>query len=81
MYDAREKATRDRQWAINASRIEGKIEGEIRGEIRGEIKLIRTLEEILQQPASNETELTGKSLEELQAITANLQTKIRGRTI
>ena len=77
MYDAREKATRDRQWAINASR----IEGEIRGEIRGEIKLIRTLEEILQQPASNETELTGKSLEELQAITANLQTKIRGRTI
>ena len=73
MYDACEKATRDRQWAINASRIEGKIEGKI--------KLIRTLEEILQQPASNETELTGKSLEELQAITANLQTKIRGRTI
>ena len=73
MYDAREKATRDRQWAINASRIEGKIEGEI--------KLIRTLEEILQQPASNETELTGKSLEELQAIAARLKTKIRGRTI
>ena len=77
MYDAREKATRDRQWAINASRIEGKIEGKI----EGEIKLIRTLEEILQQPASNETELTGKSLEELQAIAARLKTKIRGRTI
>ena len=50
MYDAREKAIRDQQWAMNAAhhqgvlegelrgKIEGKIEGEIEGEIKGEIK-------------------------------------------
>ena len=83
MYDAREKAIRDRQWALNASREEGmakgKIEGKIEGEIKGEIKLIRTLEEILDQPLSEETKLAGKSLEELQLLTSELQSKLRHR--
>ena len=85
MYDSREKAIRDRQWALNASRNEGITEGEIKGEIKGkmegEIKLIRALEEILQLPASTENDLVGKSLEELQAIAATLQSKIRSRSI
>ena len=53
MYDSREKAIRDRQWALNASRSEAIAEGEIKGKIEGEIKLIRALEEILQLPASS----------------------------
>ena len=81
MYDAREKAIRDRQWAINASRSEGKVEGKIEGKIEGEMRLIRSLEEILNQPASGESELAAKSLEELQAIAAKLQSKIRSRAI
>ncbi len=44
MYDATEKARRDRQWALNAKLAEGKMEGMIEGKIEGEIKLIRTLE-------------------------------------
>ena len=89
MYDSREKAIRDRQWALNASRNEGITEGEIKGEIKGkiegkikgEIKLIRALEEILQLPASTENDLVEKSLEELQAIATTLQSKIRSRSI
>ena len=38
MYDSREKAIRDRQWELNASRKEGLIEGEIKGMIEGKIK-------------------------------------------
>lgn len=87
MYDAREKAIRDYQWAIKASRNEGKIEGKmegviegvIEGEIKGEIKLIRTLQEILRMPVSEETELQSKTLAELQKQTAVLQERIRAR--
>ena len=69
MYDAREKAIRDRQWELNAAfregeregeikgKIEGKIEGEIKGKIEGKIELIRTLQGILQTPVSEEQEL------------------------
>jgi len=81
MYDSREKAIRDQQWALNASRNEGIAEGEIKGEIKGEIRLIRRLEEILQLPTSNESTLAGKSLEELQLITVTLRSKIRSRNI
>ena len=77
MYDSREKAIRDRQWALNASRNEGIIEGEI----KGEIKLIRALEKILQFPTSSENDLVGKSLEELQSIATTLQSRIRSRSI
>jgi len=77
MYDSREKAIRDRQWALYASLNEGIIEGEI----KGEIKLIRALEKILQLPTSSENDLVGKSLEELQSIATTLQSRIRSRSI
>jgi hypothetical protein len=71
MYDAREKAIRDQQWALNASFREG--------EVKGEIKLIQTLQEILEESLFETSELQGKSLEELQAITVELRTKIAKR--
>jgi predicted transposase/invertase (TIGR01784 family) len=84
MYDTREKAIRDRQWALNASREEGiekgREEGEIKGEMKGEIKLIHTLQEILGEPISEESSLQGQSLDRLQSITAQLRNKIQGRT-
>jgi predicted transposase/invertase (TIGR01784 family) len=91
MYDAAEKARRDYQWGLNASRAEGELEGMIKGEregmikgeregmIKGEIKLIRTLEELLGQSAIDELQLSSRTLEELQAITFELQAKLRYR--
>lgn len=83
MYDAREKAIRDRQWQLNAARregkIEGKIEGKVEGKVEGEIKLIRTLQGILSIPVSEEQDLQRMTLEELEALTSRLQDGIRSR--
>ena len=83
MYDAREKAMRDRQWALNQAHrdgvLEGKIEGKIEGEIEGEIRLIRTLEEILELKSSNVDDLQKLDLDALQNLTSELQNRIRNR--
>ena len=79
MYDAREKAIRDQQWALNESRAEGKVEGKLEGEITGKIELIRMLEEILILPISTDADFEGKTLEQLQSRAADLQEQIRNR--
>ncbi len=87
MYDAREKALRDQQWALNAAHregeiegeIKGKIEGKIEGEMKGEIKLIRTLEGILGLALSSVEDLQKLNLEALQMLTSNLQERARNR--
>ncbi|MCY2981394.1 MAG: hypothetical protein NTU79_22265 [Planctomycetota bacterium] len=79
MYDAREKALRDQQWALNAAHREGKIEGKIEGEIKGKIELIRTLEGILGLSLSNVEDLQKLDLEALQSRTNNLQDRARNR--
>jgi len=83
MYDSREKAIRDRQWELNASRKEGLLEGEIKGKIEGriegEIKMIRVLQEILKIPLGTDSDFEGKSLEDLQSLTADLQERVRRR--
>jgi predicted transposase YdaD len=59
-------------------RVEGRLEGRLEGRQEGEIKLIRTLESILGiEPA--ETDLSEKTLEELQRITESLQDRIQRR--
>lgn len=75
MYDATEKARRDRQWVMNATRAEGKIEGKI----EGEIKLIRTLEGLLGRVPTDESQLKTQKLEELQRIATELQSQLRSR--
>jgi hypothetical protein len=80
MYDSREKAIRDRQWAMTAARREGEIAGEIKGKIEGKIKIIRTLQGILNAPLSEESELRAMQLEQLESMTAGLQEKLRNRT-
>ncbi len=76
MYDARERAIRDRQWELNAAR----HEGEIKGKIEGEIKTIHILQGLLYQPPADEKELEAMGLERLEALTASLQEKLRSRT-
>lgn len=80
MYDAREKAQRDRQWQLNAARLEGEERGEARGELKGKIELIRTLQAILCVPISEDQELRVLNLPQLEAMTSDLQGKIRSRT-
>lgn len=71
MYDAREKAIRDRKWELNAAYRAGEREGKI--------ELIRTLQGILSVPVSEEQDLRGMTLEQLEALTSSLQEKIRRR--
>ena len=84
MYDARERAIRDRKWELDSARREGEIEGEIKGKMEGkmegEIKAIHMLEGLLLQPLSDEQELSAMSLEQLEAMTSKLQEKLRSRT-
>jgi predicted transposase/invertase (TIGR01784 family) len=71
MYDTREKALRDQQWILNAVKREAREEGEIR--------LIQTLQEILGVEVSDESSLQGKSIDELQTLTAELRDQIKKR--
>jgi predicted transposase YdaD len=88
MYDARERAIRDRKSEIYAAiregeikgKIEGKVEGEIKGKIEGKIETIQMLQGILRLPVSEEQELRASTLEQLQALTNDLQEKLRSRT-
>jgi predicted transposase/invertase (TIGR01784 family) len=91
MYDAREKAIRDRQWMLNAARregkaegeakgkAEGKAEGEVKGKIEGKIELIRALQGILHEPESAEQDLRALSLDQLEALAGRLQETARSR--
>jgi hypothetical protein len=72
MYDTREKALRDQQWILNAVKREAREEGEIR--------LIQTLQEILGVEVSEESSLQGKSIDGLQALTAELRELIQNRS-
>ena len=79
MYDAREKAIRDRQWQLNAAFREGQREGEIKGEINDRIERIQSLQGILRVPVSDEQELRAMTVEQLQSLTHSLQEDIRNR--
>jgi predicted transposase/invertase (TIGR01784 family) len=76
MYDAREKAIRDRKWEMNAAFREGKIEGKM----EGKMELIRALQGILQTSVSEEQELRAMTLEQLESLTNGLQEQLRNRT-
>ncbi len=88
MYDAREKAIRDRKWELKAAfrqgAREGEVKGEVKGEVNGEVKVrietILALQGILGVPVSEEEELRNLSLEQLRALTSSLQEKLRNRT-
>jgi hypothetical protein len=88
MYDAREKAIRDYQTAINsalregrlAGMLEGKLEGKLEGEKIGDLMgTIRTLQQILMVPQTDKETLRGMSTEELEALAMELQQSVRSR--
>ncbi len=86
MYDAREKEKRDRIWLANIARDEaidardqGLREGRLEGKLEGEIKLIRTLQGLLGPDTTKEAELRALTLPQLEALTTELQEKLRNR--
>ena len=95
MYDAREKAIRDRQWQISSAFREGRLEGEAigeargeargeergeaRGEARGKFELIRTLQGLLHLPVNDEAASNAMSLEQLTTLADSLRDQLRGR--
>lgn len=84
MYDSQEKAALDLLSNLTDAREEGLKKGLEKGleeglEI-GEIKLIRTLQEILDEPVTDESELASHSLEQLQALSADLRDRILRRS-
>lgn len=92
MYDSREKGYLDWQSSlvdareeglevgIEKGREEGREEGREKGREEGEVKLIRTLQAILKTSISEDSEFQGKTLAELQAITASLRDQILKRS-
>jgi len=92
MYDAREKAIRDRKWEIDSAKREGKIEGKIEGKvegkiegereglIKGKIQMVHMLQRLLYEPLSQEPDLRAMSLDQLDALAGSLQEKLRNRT-
>ena len=84
MYDSREKAALDLQSGLIDAKEEGREEGLEKGREegleKGEIKLIRTLQEILGEPVSAESDLANHELKQLQSIAAGLRDRILRRS-
>jgi len=76
MYDAREKAQRDYQWAIQGARQEGREEGLEKGALAGRIQL---LQQLLGEPESSIEALRDLPTNELSAQLADLQQRLRSR--
>ncbi|MEZ6090396.1 MAG: Rpn family recombination-promoting nuclease/putative transposase [Pirellulaceae bacterium] len=96
MYDSRAKAALDLQSGLIDAKEEGRIEGREEGRVEGreegreegryegreegQIELIRTLQEILGEPVTEEKSLEGQTLEQLQAKAAALRNRILRRS-
>jgi predicted transposase/invertase (TIGR01784 family) len=76
MYDQREKAQRDYEWALSGARDEGREEGREEGKVAGKIQL---LQELLGDTPSSDVELHGLSPEALSAQLTILQQRLRDR--
>ena len=75
MYDARARFLRDQKWEQDAMFQDGKEEGKIEGEIR----LVRILQGLAGVSVTDAQELRAFTLDQLQAMTADLQEQLRSR--
>ncbi|GAA4450462.1 Rpn family recombination-promoting nuclease/putative transposase [Novipirellula rosea] len=74
MYDQREKAQRDYEWAITGAREEGREEGKLAGQIQ-------LLQQLLGEPPASDTELLRQDIGALTTQLANLQQRLRDRDV
>ena len=76
MYDQREKAQRDYEWALSGARQEGHHEGREEGELVGKVQLIEVL---LGHKPTKRTELIALGIASLTTKLAELQQRLRDR--
>ena len=76
MYDQREKALRDHQWAVEGARQEGLEEGLEKGQAIG---IIAALQDIVGETTTDVDELKKLDEAELNRLCADLQERLRSR--
>lgn len=74
MYDQREKAQRDYEWAISGAREEGREEGELIGKVE-------MLQELLEDARTTKSVLLSEGTDALTKRLAELQQRLRDRQI
>jgi predicted transposase/invertase (TIGR01784 family) len=80
MYDQREKAQRDYEWALSGAREEGREQGREEGRQEGKLAgNIQLLQRLLGDPISDDPELLGQTPEELNTQLDMLQQRWRDR--
>jgi hypothetical protein len=72
MYDQREKAQRDYEWAISGAREEGREESELIGKVH-------LLQELLGEAPTTKSMLLSEGIDALTQRLTNLQQRLRGR--
>lgn len=84
MYDSQEKAALDLLSNLIDAREEGLKKGLEKGREEGleegQIELIQTLQEILGEPVMEAKSLEGQSLQQLQAMSAELRSRVLRRS-
>jgi predicted transposase/invertase (TIGR01784 family) len=78
MYDQREKAQRDYEWAITGAREEGRQEGREEGKLTGKIQM---LQELLGDTPTTDAEFKNCDIETLTTRLAELQQRLRDRQV
>lgn len=80
MYDQREKAQRDYEWALSGAREQGREEGREQGREEGKLSgQVQILQELLGEPQTADAELQKLDLAALSGLLADLQQQIRNR--
>jgi hypothetical protein len=80
MYDQREKAQLDYEWAISGAREEGREEGEQLGLAKGKLAgKIQMLQDLLGEPNTTDAALQSQELDSLTTQLATLQQRLRDR--
>lgn len=80
MYDQREKAQRDFEWALSGAREEGLAEGIEKGREEGKLAgTIQTLQELLGDEITSDSDLMHLSIAALTAQQSALQARLRRR--
>lgn len=76
MYDQREKAQRDYEWALKGAKTEGREEGRVEGRLVGKIQV---LQELLGEEVSTDEALLNRPMDELNSVLSQLQIRLRLR--
>lgn len=88
MYDQREKALRDHEWALSSARQEGRQEGWQEGRQEGvqegreqgvAVGKIQLIQELLGEAVNSAAELDAMTTAELEFTLADLQARLRNR--